>query len=395
MEVFLIFAAVVIAVTALVALRWIYKRKMQVWLPAYLTGRLRKKEAAGRPVHILFCVADHYEPGHGGVDRKVWFDRVRAWAEGYPAFASRFVDSDGVHPRHTWFYPPHYYEEELFRSIVALCSGGYGDVEMHLHHNRMEPFPDTEYTLRKKITDCIELYSRMGVFTTTVDGAEKTAYAFIHGDWALDNGRVDEGFCGVNNELTILQETGCYADYTFPANRMESQPRKINSIYYARDDEDKPKSYDSGLDVEAGKTPPGGLMMVQGPLGLRWDGLRRVLPKVEDGEISSVNPATPERIDSWVRNGARVAGRPDWVVVKVHTHGAPEAEHDYLFGRSAEKMHRYLQDKYNDGEEYLLHYVTSRELFNIIKAAENSESGNPGEFRDYVLGMYRYNTESR
>jgi hypothetical protein len=44
-----------------------------------------------------------------------------------------------------------------------------------------------------------------------------------------------------------------------------------------------------------------------------------------------------------------------------------------------------LEAKYNDGKNYALHYVNSREVFNIIKAAEAGLTGNPHQYRDHVL----------
>ncbi|MFT6770581.1 MAG: hypothetical protein ACJARU_000781, partial [Congregibacter sp.] len=32
-----------------------------------------------------------------------------------------------------------------------------------------------------------------------------------------------------------------------------------------------------------------------------------------------------------------------------------------------------------------LHYVSSREMYNIAKAAEAGNSGNPNDYRDFVL----------
>ena len=48
------------------------------------------------------------------------------------------------------------------------------------------------------------------------------------------------------------------------------------------------------------------------------------------------------------------------------------------------RMHEYLQDTYNDGVAWRLHYVTAREMYNIVKAAEAGETGDPGRCRDYV-----------
>jgi hypothetical protein len=40
---------------------------------------------------------------------------------------------------------------------------------------------------------------------------------------------------------------------------------------------------------------------------------------------------------------------------------------------------------FNDGERFRLHYVTAREMVNIIHAAEDGKTGNPGQYRNYRL----------
>ena len=57
----------------------------------------------------------------------------------------------------------------------------------------------------------------------------EVGYGFIHGNWALDNSRPDGRMCGVDNELDVLRETGCYADFTLPSAPSPTQTRKINS----------------------------------------------------------------------------------------------------------------------------------------------------------------------
>jgi hypothetical protein len=73
------------------------------------------------------------------------------------------------------------------------------------------------------------------------------------------------------------------------------------------------------------------------------------------------------------------------VFVKVHTHGAPEAQADALLGEPGRAFHRALAECFNDGERFVLHYVTAREMFNIAVAGMRGESGNPNRFRDYAL----------
>ena len=49
-------------------------------------------------------------------------------------------------------------------------------------------------------------------------------------------------------------------------------------------------------------------------------------------------------------------------------------------------MHRALS-KYNDGENFILHYVTAREMVNILHAAEDGHGGKPNQFRNYRYHM--------
>jgi hypothetical protein len=90
-------------------------------------------------------------------------------------------------------------------------------------------------------------------------------------------------------------------------------------------------------------------------------------------------------VRSWVEQGIHVEGRPEWVFVKVHTHGAPEAQARSLLGAGGETLHRELTSCYNDGRRFVLHYVTAREMFNIAIAAVDGARGDPAVYRDYQL----------
>ena len=97
-------------------------------------------------------------------------------------------------------------------------------------------------------------------------------YGFIHGNWALGNSRPDGRWCGVNDEISILRKTGCYADFTMPSAPDCTQTRTINSIYYATDDLERPKSHDTGIPARVGAAAPeNALLMIQGPLALELE----------------------------------------------------------------------------------------------------------------------------
>ncbi len=60
-------------------------------------------------------------------------------------------------------------------------------------------------------------------------------------------------------------------------------------------------------------------------------------------------------------------------------------DRDCLLG---EPMRRFLRDLVaaaRESREYEVHFVTAREMVNIVLAACDGLEGNPGEYRDYRL----------
>ena len=122
------------------------------------------------------------------------------------------------------------------------------------------------------------------------------------------------------------------------------------------------------------------------PLTLNWkDRNKWGFPRIENGEISQRNLPTPQRVDLWIKQSISVKGKEEWVFVKIHTHGAPERNADVLLGEPMNAMYSYLEQNYNDGKKYALHYVSAREMYNIIKAAEAGERGDPKDYRNYII----------
>lgn len=354
-------------------------RNMDIWLRSYL-ARPRPPKVAG-PVHVLFCFVDHFEPMWGRADVEAQKRRVDRWCRDYREMASRHRDADGRHPQHGFFYPEEEYVEEYLEKIAALCADGFGELEIHLHHDN-DTAENFSTAMRRF---CRTLRDKHGALSTDPRNGE-LSFAFIHGNWSLDNSRPDGRWCGINNELILLRELGCYADFTLPSAPSDTQTRTVNSIYYATDDPDAPKSHDTGTPVRVGGTPTGDLMIVQGPLGLNWRDRRfGVIPRIENADVRRSCRPTPARVDAWVKTGIHVQGRPEWVVVKIHTHGTQEPDMDTLLGADMHAMHDHLERVYNDGTNYVLHYVTAREVYNIVKAAEAGKSGDPNAWRDFIL----------
>lgn len=211
-------------------------------------------------------------------------------------------------------------------------------------------------------------------------------YGFVHGNWALDNSGPGGRGCGVDNELTVLRETGCYADFTMPSAPHPTQTRKINSIYRAAGCPGRRKGHDTGTDLGAGPGPDGGLVLIQGPLSFNWR--RRkwvVVPRFENGCLQGSQPPDLSRLDLWLRARVQVPTRPDWFFVKLHTHGAVEENAQVLLGEAMEQFHRGLARRAAADPSFHFHYVTAREMYNLARAAESGWQGDVTTARDFLL----------
>ena len=364
---------------------YLREKHFEKWVGGYLRQTLSDAVARATaprvsgPRHLMFAVCDHYEPLWGEED--VPYDkgdqRVKTWEEQYPLMASPFRDADGCNPRHSFFFPGEEYQPIYLERLARLARAGFGEVELHLHHD-----DDTAEGLVTKINDYLALFAEHGHISR--DPAGRFRYAFIHGNWCLANARADGRMCGVDNELPLLFDTGCYVDYTFPAAPDECQPNIVNQIYWPTGDLARKRAYEQGQRARVDHFMDDRILMFEGPLSLT---LRRkgVPLRIEGSHLTDVDPPTPARVRSWVRQNIHVQGRPEWVFVKVHTHGVPEPTTASLLGDGGRALHRCLTTRYNDGRRWVLHYVTAREMYNIAVAAMKGERGDPALYRDYEV----------
>jgi hypothetical protein len=358
---------------------------LQIALRAAAASSVRtlNSEPSAGPVDIILAIVDHYEPQVGKPPKAKARERVEDWLNRYPQIAERHHDWDGRPPTHSFFYPWDEYDDWEMGRLAELCGYGFGEIEIHLHHR-----DDTDETLRAKLRDAISAYKDHGALPTWPDG--RPAFGFIHGNWALDNSRCENGinFCGVNNEISVLLQEGCYADFTFPAWTQTAQPRMLNCLYYAVDDPDKPKSYDRGNLVAAGQEIPDrdALLMVQGPLvpHMKRKGVL-IRPAMDDSDLAACRRYDKGRLNRWVQTQIHVQGRPDRIFIKLHCHGAADNNREALLGSDFEALFSQAESSYNDGQRYRLHYATAREMFNIIKATEAGIAGDVDQARDWLL----------
>jgi hypothetical protein len=363
-------------VTLPAPVRGVLRKEIHVWAGAWLRDRVRKvllPRVRGER-HLLFAVCDHFEPLHGGATREVGVERVRAWRERLPVLASRFRDSNGRPPRHTFFFPGEEYDGAFVEPLGELAQAGLGEVEVHLHHDG-----DTRDTLSDKLGATLLDLGRHGLVARR-DG--RPAWSFIHGNWSLANGRPDGRWCGVDDELRCLHELGCYADFTFPSAPDPCQPTVVNTIYYPRDDTRR-RAYDVAEPVYVGSPRRDRVMLLQGPLAVaRRNGSRRL--RIEGGALDAGDPPSPSRLATWVDQWIHVDGRPEWTFVKVHTHGATDRNARVLLGEPMAALHGAIGEMQSrDG--WRVHYVSAREMYNVARAAMDGKAGDPSECVDYEV----------
>ena len=54
-------------------------KNLHLWLPGYFASKFTAKEkpVEGKPVHVVFCIADHFEPGLHNADFETMKNRVK------------------------------------------------------------------------------------------------------------------------------------------------------------------------------------------------------------------------------------------------------------------------------------------------------------------------------
>ncbi len=354
-------------------------------LPA-ATRRALNSSVRG-PVHLIFALADHFEPaidpedGQKRVPRSEQERRLEWWAREYPKIVDSWRDHDGRPLVHTYFYPAEQYDEGLLEMLAEHCHAGWGEVEVQLHHGTSHP--DTAENTRQLLTEYRDRLAFRHRCLAVEAGSTRPAYAFVHGNFALANSAAGR-FCGVDSEMQILAETGCYADFTMPSGIWHpAQIAKTNSVYECALPLDQAAPHREGHDLVAGRPPKTFPLNVQGPLVAD---LRRTLssarPVLENGAITGANPPTMHRLSLWKQVQVRVLGRPDWLFIKLFCHSMNPTQKDAVIGDGFRKFLAALVGG-APGRKETLHFVTARETANILLAACDGREGNPGDFRDY------------
>jgi hypothetical protein len=334
-------------------------RNAQLWLPGYIKSRARRiftRPPAGQG-RVWLAIADHYEPYYQRPDDATARARVALWTKYWPEIARRHTDSAGRHPKYNFFYPQEEYRPELLDALAEFRAAGTGEVEIHIHHDG-----EGEQDFIDRMSGFIEaLHERHGLLRKR---GGRIQFGFIHGNWALDNSRPDGRWCGLNNEITLLRDLGCYADFTMPSGSSPTQARTVNTIYWATDDPMRPRSYDYGEAIRPGRSSSGDLLMIPGPFCLRWR--RGLPPRMDSGEIASYDPPSAYRVKRWLDTAPGIGND---IFIKLYTHGTQERHStELLLNGGLDRLFRFTAEVCR-GRGYQYFFCSTWEMRLAVEAA--------------------------
>lgn len=358
------------------------------WLPGYVWQRITRRRPPNQ-VQVMIALADHFEPAYvpeDGYARAPYDEqerRLERWFREYPRQLGDFRDAEGRAFVHTYFYPAEQYDRSHLARLAEHCHAGWGEIEIHLHHGLRAP-DSAENTRRLLIEFRDRLAEEHGCLSYGA-GSDRPRYAFVHGNFALANSNQGQA-CGVDGEMQILSETGCYADMTLPTAPFHwAQTGKVNSIYECGFPLTERAPHRAGRDLQTGRAAEIFPIIVQGPLMLDFavQNRKRRL-RIDNSALTGPYPASLHRFANWKRAAITVEGRPDWLFIKLHCHGMDPRHENVMLGAPMRQFLRELVDGAEERGE-TLHFVSAREMVNIILAACDGREGNPGDYRDYIL----------
>ncbi len=359
------------------------------WLVRYPFSRAKSflEQTAFENKHIIFTIANHFEPAwsaNGDLDHKEQIKRLKAYHKLARATGESVRDADGGKFRHTNFYPAEQYYPDILDIMSEMQAEGLGEVEVHLHHGVTRP--DTAENLRNTLVEFRDTLAERHKCLSRMSGVDSPMYAFVHGNLALANSCGGRN-CGVDNEMEILRETGCYADMSLPAAPEQSQGSVINQIYECGSPLHQAASHKRGMRIATNGNEPQLPLIFTGPLVFNWTRTIKGIPvpRIDDGALTVNQAMDAARFRRWKDANITVAGRSDWVFVKLYAHGFFDHDQSSCIGEDARRFFGEMVNESEKGGKQKIHFATAREAFNIAAAAINGHGGDPNKFRDYRL----------
>ncbi len=359
------------------------------WLVRYPFERTKAffGRTAFEKKHIIFTIADHFEPSWspaGLLKLDAQKRKLDAYCKLARTTGEAVRDHDGTKFRHTNFYPGEQYNREILDTLAAMQAEDLGEVEIHLHHG--VEAPDTAENLRRELIEFRDTLANEHKCLSRMDGVGSPMYAFVHGNLALANscgGR----FCGVDEEMQILADTGCYADMSLPSAPDQSQVSMINKIYECGLPLHEKIPHRTGKSVKVNRNPVQLPLIFTGPLVFNWT--RRIkglpVPRIQDGGLVASQAMDLNRFRRWKNANITVKGNSEWVFIKLYCHGFFDFDQSACIGEDARRFFSEIIENGEKTGDYRIHFTSARESMNMVLAAIDGNRGNPHDFRDYRL----------
>jgi hypothetical protein len=359
------------------------------WLVRYPWNRAKSflEQTAFENKHIIFTIANHFEPAwsvNGALDHKEQVRRLRAYNKLARETGEAVRDVDGTKFRHTNFYPAEQYHPEILDIMAEMQADGLGEVEVHLHHGVDRP--DTAENLRATLVEFRDTLAERHKCLSRINSNGRPMYAFVHGNLALANSSGGRN-CGVDNEMEILRDTGCYVDMTLPSAPEQSQVAIMNQIYECGLPLDEAAPHRRGIRITAGGKQPQLPLIFTGPLVFNWTRTIKGIPvpRIDDGALAANQRLDDARFRRWKDANITIAGRSDWIFVKLYCHGFFDHDQSACIGEDVRSFFYELVNGCEKSGKYRIHFATAREAFNIAMAAIDGHTGDPNDFRDHLL----------
>ena len=278
------------------------------------------------------------------------------------------------------FIPPSSTTKGCSKCSPIIATPGWGETEVHLHHGMHEP--DTAENTRRQLTEFRDQLAFRHRCLSTEDGctaalrlrARKFCARKFRGRTFLRR-RFGDADSGRNRLLCRLHAAdGAVAPR---ADREESIRctsvgcRSIRPRHIAKDrSRRRPRAANFSADCA-------------GAAADRFCADRCAAGTViENGAITGFMPMSLRRLAFWKRARVHVQGRPDWLFIKLHCHGMDPTQQDAVIGDRFPQVSR-ATGRAEPQRKETLHFVTAREMANILLAACDGRDGNPGDYRDY------------
>ena len=113
---------------------------------------------------------------------------------------------------------------------------------------------------------------------------------------------------------------------------------------------------------------------------------RSGLGRFETAALTDANPPSLRRLRLWKKAAITVQGRPHWLFIKLHCHSMYPNHRQAVLGDAMQRFLAELVAGAKDRQE-TLHFVTAREMVNIIWAACDGRDGDPDQYREYRLRL--------